>query len=120
MRSISTKGYSFRKSDEYPMVADIISNPKYIAAALEANAKGKPPMSVYVDPINALFSEANPPTEGFNSQVVHMLIGKMIGKIFYERGYNPSLNEASVKIEPYDGKYFTPKTATRFRRTEDE
>ena len=119
MRNISTKGYSFRKSVEYQRVKEVIEKHDNISAAFEANSQGKPPMSVYVGPINELFSEANPPTDGFNAQVVHMLIGKMIGKIFYAKGYKRELNQIR-NIEPYDGKYFTPKTATRFRKTEDE
>ncbi len=111
--------YSLRESDEYSLVLAVIHDPKNIAAAIDTNAQGRPAMVAYLKPLNALFSETTPPNRGFNTHGTHAQIGKMIGEIFYERGYQRDFNQVKA-ITENEGTYFTPKTATHFRKSNDE
>ena len=121
MTMINSKNltYSFQKSDEYSLVSAVIHDPKNIAAAIEINAQGRPAMVAYIKPINELFNAATPPSAGFNTHGTHARIGKMIGEIFYERGYRRDFNQMKTITESA-GTYFTPKSATHFRKSKDE
>ena len=111
--------HSFKNSDEYSLVKAVIHDPQNIAAAIEINAQGRPAMVAYLKPLNALFSEADPPGPRFNTHGTHAQIGKMIGEIFYERGYQRDCNQVKIITESA-GIYFTPKSATHFRKSKDE
>ena len=119
MMNAKSQNYSFRNSDEYARVASVINDPKNIAAAIEMNAQGRPAMVAYLKAINDLFSEADPPHPRFNTHGPHARIGKMIGEIFYERGYVRALNQVKP-IQETAGPYFTPTQATHFRKSETE